>query len=100
MTGLEQKAEEYLVNHFCKKVDKEYMIEECKSGERIRCIAFEERKEMLIEFAKERQEQIEKMKCCCNCKHYRGLNGEDWCDDHYGQPVYDEDCKDKWELAE
>ena len=46
------------------------------------------------------EEQIEKMKCCDNCKHYRWLNGEDWCKDHYGQPMYDEECKDKWELKE
>ena len=68
---LEQKAEEYLVNFFCKKADEEYMIKECNTGERIRCIAFEERKEMLIEFAKEAtkelQEQVGKMKCCGNC---------------------------------
>ena len=42
-----------MINHFCKKVDEEYMIKECNLGERIRCIAFEERKGMLVEFATE-----------------------------------------------
>lgn len=46
------------------------------------------------------KEQIEKMKCCANCDHYRWSNGEDWCNDHYGQPVYDEECKGKWKLRE
>ena len=48
----------------------------------------------------ELKQQIEKMKCCSNCKHYHWSNGEDWCNDHYGQPMYDEECKDKWELKE
>lgn len=42
--------------------------------------------------------QIEEMKCCGNCDHYRWSNGDDWCNDHYGQPTYDEECKGKWKL--
>ena len=53
MTDLERRVEEYMKNHFCKKVDEKYMIEECEKGERTRCIAFEERKEMLVEFAQQ-----------------------------------------------
>ena len=44
------------------------------------------------------KEQIEKMKNCLNCEHYHWSNGDDWCDDHYGQPMYDEECKGKWKL--
>ena len=47
---------------------------------------------------KELLKQIEDMKNCFNCKHYHWSNGDDYCDDHYGQPMYDEECKDKWEL--
>lgn len=50
---LEQKAEEYMINHFCKKVDEEYMIKECEEGSRTRCIEFEVRKQMLVEFAEQ-----------------------------------------------
>lgn len=46
----------------------------------------------------ELEAQIEEMKCCQNCDHYRWSNGDDWCNDHYGQPTYDEECKGKWEL--
>lgn len=53
-----------------------------------------------VEYVRKLEQQIEKMKCCDNCKHYRWSNGDDWCDDHYGQPMYDEECKGKWELKE
>ena len=57
-----------------------------------------------LDWANERERellaQIEKMKNCLNCDHYRWSNGDDWCNDHYGQPMYDEECKDKWELKE
>lgn len=51
-----------------------------------------------LEYIIKLEEQIEKMKNCFNCTHYHWSNGDDYCDDHYGQPVYDEDCKDKWKL--
>lgn len=47
---------------------------------------------------KELEQQIEKMKCCQNCDHYRWSNGDDWCNVHLGQPMYDEECKGKWKL--
>ena len=50
------------------------------------------------DYIKSLEQQIEKMKCCGNCDHYHWSNGEDWCNDHYGQPVYDEECKGKWKL--
>ena len=60
---LEQKAVEYILNHFCKKVDEEYMIKECEQGSRVRCIEFEERKQMLVEFA------TEETKLLSECSH-------------------------------
>ena len=71
---IRQEAEEYLVNHFCKKTDElyEYMIDECNSGERLRCTAFDERKEMLVDFAneitKELQESLVEWQKTCEAK--------------------------------
>ena len=59
---IEQKAEEYLTNNFCKKVDEELIIVECSRGERTRCTEFEARKEMLIDFAKVLLKQFTKAK--------------------------------------
>ena len=45
----------------------------------------------------ELKEQIEKMKCCENCKHYYNQNGDTWC-----ELPKDVDCTDfdNWELEE
>ena len=62
MTDLERRVEEYMKNHFCKKVDKEYMymIEECEKGERIRCLEYEVRKEMIVDFAQQETDILSK----------------------------------------
>ena len=123
MSNLEKRAEEYMKNYFCKKVDAEYMIKECEQGIRIRCTAFEERKEMLIEFASqetallskhllemqntngaltdrinELEAQVEKMKIHCNCKH---RDSEGYCEVKrtYLIDLSYNGC-DKWELED
>lgn len=43
-------------------------------------------------------EQIEKMKCCQNCKYYTCLDDEEYL---YGcEKPNDCECFEKWELAE
>lgn len=74
---LQKKVEEYLENNYCcKSVCTCDEIKECKEGTRIRCLAFNYRKKLIVDFAEPREKriaeleaQIEKMKCCGNCKH-------------------------------
>ena len=68
---LEKEVEEYLENEHCENVCTCDEIEECKKGIRIRCMSFNCRKELIVNFAEPREKriaeleaQIEKMKCC------------------------------------
>lgn len=68
--GLEKEVEEYLENEHCKNVCACDEVEECKKGIRI--------KELIVNFSEPREKriaeleaQIEKMKMCEICKHYR-----------------------------
>ena len=141
---LEKEAEEYLENKHCKNVCTFNEIKECKKGIRVKCMSFNYRKRLIIDFAepreeriseldkengilegkladlqseyvelenfhnnevKELREQIEKMKCCENCKYNSYWGNELHC--NYGlKEVLQEDklveCKemDKWEIKE
>ena len=68
--GLEKEVEEYLENEHCKNVCTCDEVEECKKGIRIKelIVNFSEPREKLIA---ELEAQIEKMKRCEICKHYR-----------------------------
>lgn len=76
--GLEKEVEEYLENEHCKNVCACDEVEECKKGIRIKCMSFYCKKELIVNFSEPREKliaeleaQIEKMKRCEICKHYR-----------------------------
>ena len=61
---LEKEVEEYLENNYCRKTDciKTVCtcdeIKECKEGIRIRCLDFELRKQLIVDFAEPREKRI------------------------------------------
>ena len=93
---LEKEAGEYLEKEHCKNVCTCDEIKECKEGVRIRCTSFDYRKELIVNFAEPREKlieeleaQIERMKCCVNCKHSRTEYEHCKTDKH-----------EKWEIKE
>lgn len=56
---LEKDVEEYLENEHCENVCTHSEIEECKEGIRIRCMSFNCRKELIVNFAEPREKQIQ-----------------------------------------
>lgn len=72
---LEKEVEEYLENEHCENVCTCDEIEECKKGIRIRCMSFNCRKELIVNFVEPREEQIaelekERDKYKARCEHY------------------------------
>ena len=89
---LKQKAEEYGLEK-CREC---YMCNSEENGDRIYCAKLESRKEGYIAGAEPREKriaeleaQIEKMKCCFNCKHSRTEYEHCKTDKH-----------EKWEIKE
>ena len=55
---LEKEVEEYLEKEHCKSVCTCDEIEECKKGIRIKCMSFNCRKELIVNFAEPREKRI------------------------------------------
>lgn len=114
----EEKAEEYYEDNECysylsevedfeevfsfvKDRVKQAYLDGLAEGREEKCNSCGLRQQKRINLGKENEQlraQIEKMKCCRNCKHYGNYKDDFMCT-LVGQKIHCKN-KDKWELAE